>query len=161
MNAELPSLRRLSESQYADIGRTLQLLSTIEYEIFRVLAAAFGTEAKDSIDTAARATFNQRKQMLSTKLKGDQRIRPEQFEDTLKKLETASELRDQFVHGLWVVHREQLICKYITRHRGVDGTNGVALKKIAMPPEKFTFIQRKLEYVLVELDVILELLNDD
>ncbi|WP_167647145.1 hypothetical protein [Mameliella alba] len=151
----------LSESQYANIGRTVLLLSAIEYELYRTLSAAFGTAEEDSLKTAARGTFNQRKAQLSRKLNGDKRIRPEALQVILKKLETASELRDQFFHGVWVTHGERITSKFIKRHNCADGANGAAVHKIEMPHEKFALIHRNLEYILVELDVIQEILGKD
>ena len=73
MNSEIKSLRRLNEGQYSSIGRTVSLLTTIEYELFRTISAVNGVTESDTIK-AARGTFKQRKEILSEKLDGDERF---------------------------------------------------------------------------------------
>lgn len=158
MNTNIQSLRMLSESQYINIGRTNHLLSNIEYELFRTLSAAIGDTEIDKIRTAARGTFRQRLSDLRDKLGCDTRIQPDELRRTIDKLETASELRDQFFHGLWVEQEGQLISKFIKRYKGADGQNGAAPQTIVMTPDKFARIHRNLGYILVELDVIQEIL---
>jgi hypothetical protein len=160
MNTDLKSFKILSLSQYADIGKTVHLLSAIEYELFRTFSAAVGATEVDSVNTAAKGTFKHRLGLLKKRLVDNQHIRSEQLQETFKKLETASELRDQFFHGLWMMHKEQLTCKFIKRHNGADGSQSVAIQEIAMPPQKFKLIHRNLEYILTELSVFQEILND-
>lgn len=158
MNSEIKSLRLLNEGQYSSIGRTVSLLTTIEYELFRTISTVNGVTERETI-MAGRGTFDQRKKMLGEKLNGDERLEASTLDNTLSKLGTASELRDQFAHGLWVTEDGQLVCKFIKRNSRDDGTKHIALQKIQMPPEKFALIHRNLESILVELDVIQELLN--
>ena len=155
----LRSLGKLSEGQYSSIGRTVCLLTTIEYELFRAISVSDGITEGEMVN-AARGTFDQRKTMFCEKLKDDSRLRRTVFDKLVERLETASELRGQFAHGLWVVEGEQLVCKFIKRNTRGDNTRHIALQTVEMPPEKFALIERNLEYILVELDVIQELLRD-
>ncbi|MFW2587375.1 hypothetical protein [Sagittula sp. SSi028] len=160
MNSEIKSLRRLNEGQYASIGRTVSLLTAIEYELFRTISAV-PSVTENEMTNAARGTFDQRKKMLRDKLKNDVGINSDCFTNTLSKLDFASELRGQFAHGLWVTEEGLLVCKFIKRHTRDDGSKHGALQRVQMSPEKFECIQRNLEYILVELDVIQELLGEN
>lgn len=158
MTADIKSLRSLSESQYCSIGRIVCLLTTIEYDLFRTISAIVGVTENEKI-AAARGTFDQRKTMFCEKLISDSRFDASVLDPIFQKLETASELRSQFAHGLWVTEAEQLVCKFIKRNMREDSTKHIALQSIKMPPEKFTLIHKNLEYILVELDVIQERLE--
>lgn len=160
MNTDLKSLRRLSKSQYEDIGRTVHLLSAIEYELFRTFFASSGAAKEGAIKSSARATFKQRLEQLKKGLEDDEHIASDSLNDTFKKLETALGLRDQFAHGVWVAEGNRLFCKFIKRHKGADGASGVAVQRIEMPPEKFALIHRNLEYTLIELNVIQEIVGN-
>ncbi len=158
MNSEIKSLRGLNEDQYSSIGRTVSLLTAIEYELFRTISAVAGVTEKETTK-AARGTFDQRKTMLREKLTGDARINSNSL-NTLSKLDVASELRSQFAHGLWVAGEGQLVCKFIKRHNRDDANKHIALQTIHMSPEKFELIHRNLECILIELDVIQEQLGE-
>jgi hypothetical protein len=159
MNLEIKSLRRLNEGQYSSIGRTVSLLTTIEYELFRTISAVNDVTESEVIE-AARGTFDHRKDLLREKLSGDKRFEEGCLNNTLAKLDTASELRGQFAHGFWVIEEGRLVCKFIKRHTRNSATRHIALQKIQMPPDTFALIHRNLECILVELDVIQELLNE-
>ncbi|MEP4036075.1 hypothetical protein [Pseudophaeobacter sp.] len=159
MNSEIKSLRRLNEGQYSSIGRTVSLLTAIEYELFRTISAVAGVTEKETTK-AARGTFDQRKTMLREKLTGSTRINSNSLNTLFSKLDVASELRSQFAHGLWAAEDGQLVCKFIKRHNRVDATNQIALQTIQMPSEKFELIHRNLEYILIELDVIQKQLGE-
>lgn len=154
MKSEIKSLRRLNEGQYSSIGKTVSLLTTIEYEMFRTISVLDCVGRCETVN-AARGTFDQRKKLLREKLEGDERFRVDTLNDTFLKLDTASELRGQFAHGLWVIEEGQLVCKFIKRHQ----SRHIALQTIQMSPDKFKLIHRNLECILIELDAIQELLG--
>lgn len=159
MYSEISSLRRLNEGQYTSIGRTVTLLTAIEYELFRTISAVTGVTENEKTK-AARGTFDQRKTMLREKLTGDARFNSDSLNNTLSKLDVASELRGQFAHGLWVAEEGQLVCKFIKRHSHDEATKHIALQTVQMPSEKFALIHRNLENILIELDVIQEQLGE-
>lgn len=140
-------------------GRSVSLLTTIEYELFRTISAVAGVTENETIK-AARGTFDERKKMLREKLTGDARFNSDSLNNTLSKLDVASELRGQFAHGLWVAEEGQLVCKFIKRHTRDDKSKHIALQTVQMPPEKFELIHRNLEYILIELGVIQERLGE-
>jgi len=157
MNVDLNSLQRLGESQYSNIGKMICLLSTIEYELLRTIYLVKGV-TEDDKTKAARCSLDDRKNMLRDKLQGDNRINESDLDATLSKLDTASKLRNQFAHGLWMTEGEELVCKFIKRNKRATGAKHIALQTIKMPPQEFALIHRNLEYILIELDVMQELL---
>lgn len=146
--------QRLSDSQYADIGKTIHLLSAVEYELFRTLVAFGASEAE--LENAAKGTMRGRKTQLIPKIMADNNIETDYREKILERLETAAILRDQFTHGIWVRQEDNLICKFIKRHKDDDGFQNIALSSIEIPPDKFEIIHRNLEYLLVDLEVLQE-----
>ena len=100
MNSEIKSLRCLNDDQYSSIGRTVSLLTAIEYELFRTISAVAGVTENETI-IAARGTFDQRKTMLRKKLTGDARFHSDSLNNTLSKLDVSAVCAPRGISLTW------------------------------------------------------------